>query len=170
MGMPNVKPSEVGWLNRAAEYYLAARVLYDNALIGPAAFCGYHATELMVKRALVHHDRSFSPRDSGHALAKMVRMVNNTVRPKPALRVPAYFYNQQRLSTVTRYPRHGVGVLIPFSYIDDLDKVFTALARMVPIPRNTQLARAILVPTSQRGRMLGSDNDCLEQLRACVDA
>src|SRR6266481_2519562 len=115
--MSVLSSSHVGWLNRASEYYFAARLMYGIPLYGPAAFCGYHAIELMLKLALVHHDPHFDPLGTGHALSKMVRMVNNKVRPNPKIQVPAYFYHQQRFLSVARYPRQGLGVLIPSSFL-----------------------------------------------------
>jgi|SRR2546428_5265076 len=122
----------------------------------------------MMKLALVRHDRSFVPRGTGHALSKMVRMVNNKARPTPALRVPAYFYQQQRLLSVSRYPRQGLGVLLPASFLDDLDRIFAELACVVGIPRNTRLAVAAQSPHSHLGRILAEHNESIEVLRECV--
>ena len=138
-------------------------------LIGPAAFCGYHAIELMLKLALIRHDATFVPRDRGHAVAKMVRMLNNKARVKPPLRVPAYFYHQQRLLSVARYPRPGTGVLLPlFEFIEDLDRVFAELACIVGVPRNTRLAASALSPRSRLGQILAEDNSSIDLLRSAV--
>ena len=167
--MAGLSSLQIGWLNRAAEYYVAARHLMREPLFGPAAFCGYHAIELMLKLALIRHDASFVPRETGHALAKMVRMLNNKTRVKPPLHVPEYFYHQQRLLSVARYPRHGRGVLLPiFEFIEDLDRVFAELACLVGIPRNTRLAVAALSPRSRLGQMLAEDNSSIDLLRSAV--
>ena len=122
----------------------------------------------MMKLSLVHHDRSFNPRGTGHALSKMVRMVNNKARPAPRLRVPSYFYHQQRFLSVARYPRQGLGVLIPASFLDDLDRVFAELACVIPIPSNTRFAVAVRSPASHLGRILAMDNESIGILRQCV--
>lgn len=166
--MSGLSSLHVGWLNRASEYYFAARLLYGIPLFGPAAFCGYHAVELMMKLALVQHDRSFNPRGTGHAISKMVRMVNNKARPDPRLSVPAYFYHEQRFLSVARYPRQGLGVLIPASFLDDLDRVFAELVRIIPIPGNTRFAAAVRSPSSSLGRILAMDNESIGILRQCV--
>ena len=145
----------VAWQNRATRFYLAARALHSNGLVGPAAYCCHQATELILKATLVFWDRSFNPRDAGHNLTKLCRIVRNKVRGAKRFEIPAYLGHEQRFLSVSRYPSNGKGVFVPSHVIVDPDKLFVELIELVPFQHNTDLRRAIR----------GSDRRALSILR-----
>ena len=153
------------WQNRALRFYLAARTLYYARLFAPAAYCAHQALELIMKATLHYWDRSFNPRDAGHNLRKMTRMINNKARPTPSLTIPGYFSHEQRFLTVTRYPTTGKGVLVPSSLIIDLDRLFVTLVCLVPFQFNSELARAVTGRDRPALLLLRRHNAMLRRLR-----
>jgi HEPN domain-containing protein len=144
--MSAVAPNElayVAWQNRAFRFYLGARLLLRNELFAPAAYSATMALELLLKATLVYWDRSFNPLEAGHGMAKLARVVKNKARNAEGLVVPEYFYADQRYLSVSRYPTSGRGVVIPSSFLVDLDHTFVNLIVLVPFQHNTELKRAL---------------------------
>jgi len=140
------------WQNRAFRFYLAARVLYRSWIHGPAAFCATQAIELLLKATLVFYDRSFEPEGANHRIASLLRSVRNKVKGKPALSIPRYFYADRRYQSVSRYPQNGSGLIVPASFLHDLDRSFRELVLLVPFQHNTELRRRLT--SSDRGARL----------------
>jgi HEPN domain-containing protein len=139
-------PHEVNyviWQNRAVRFYLAARLLHRYGLAAPAAFSATQALEVLLKATLVYWDKSFQPEAAGHAIAKLTRTVRNKVRGAKEFDVPRYFFHEQRYHAVTRYPSGGKGLLLPASFLQDLDTAFATLVGFVPFQHNTELKRAL---------------------------
>jgi len=128
------------WQNRGFRFYIGARVLYRAAIYGPAALCATQAIELLLKATLVYHDRSFKPETARHRIAPMLRSVRNKVTPSPSLSLPRYFYHDKRYQSLSRYPQHGWGILIPASFLADLDRSVRELIELVPFQHNTELS------------------------------
>jgi len=118
-----------------------------------------------MKATLHYRDRSFNPRDAGHSLQKMTRMINNKARPSPSLTIPPYFSHEQRFLTVTRYPTAGKGVLVPSSLILDLDHLFVTLVCLVPFQFNSELTRAVTGRDKPALLLLRKHNLMLRRLR-----
>src|SRR3989454_6572495 len=129
------------WQNRAFRFYLAARVLYKARSFAPAAVWANQAVELLLKATLIYHDRSFKPEAARHRIAPMLRAISNKVRPKPSVSLPGYFYEDKRYQSVSRYPSGGRGLVIPASFLVDLDRSFRELIELVPFQHNTELRR-----------------------------
>lgn len=143
-GVPLITETQreyVIWQNRAFRFYLAARVLYKARIYGPAALCANQAIELLLKATLIYHDRSFKPDAANHRVAGMLRTIGNKVKPKRAISVPRYFYADRRYQSVSRYPQHGLGLMVPGSFLPDLDRSFRELVVLVPFQHNTELRR-----------------------------
>lgn len=133
----------VRWQNRACRFYLGARLLHRNELHAPAAYSAAIACELLLKATLIYWVRSFNPLEGGHGMGKLIRMVKNKARNAKQFTIPNYFYHEQRYLTVSRYPTNGKVVATPFSFREDLDKVFVDLILLVPFQYNTDLKRDI---------------------------
>lgn len=134
----------VAWQNRATRFYLAARLVHRNGFLMPAAYSAAITIEMLLKATLIYWDCSFDPMAAGHGMAKLVRMVKNKAKNASAFGVPAYFYEDQRFLTVSRYPTLGKGVYFPETLVADLDKVFASLVLLVPAQsRSTELKRAL---------------------------
>ena len=129
------------WQNRAFRFYLAARVLRAARIYAPAALCANLALELLLKATLIYHDRSFKPEVANHRVAGMLRTIGNKVRPKPRISIPEYFYADKRYQSVSRYPQQALGLLLPASFLVDLDRSFRELLLLVPFQHNTELRR-----------------------------
>ncbi len=54
------------WQNRAFRFYLAARVLFQKELFGPAGFCTFQALENLLKATAIYHIANFNPKKFGH--------------------------------------------------------------------------------------------------------
>ena len=63
------------------------------------------------------------------------------MRPKPSVSLPGYFYEDRRYQSVSRYPSGGRGLVIPASFLVDLDRSFRELIELVPFQHNTELRR-----------------------------
>ncbi len=131
------------WQNRAFKFYLAARLLYQNDLCSAAAFCAVQAIELLLKATLLYWDKSFDPEVAGHKIASMIRSIKNKVKSGENFYCPEYFYEEKRFQSITRYPSSGRGVLVPESFLRDLDKVFFDLIKLVPFQFNSELIHAL---------------------------
>ena len=131
------------WQNKAFRFYLAARLLYQNALYSPAAFCAEQAIESLLKATLVYWDKSFTPKEASHKIASMIRTIKNKVKSGKNFYCPEYFYKEKRFQSITRYPASGKGVLVPESFLKDLDKVFYDLIKLVPFQFNSELIHTL---------------------------
>jgi HEPN domain-containing protein len=158
----------VVWQNRALRFYLAFRVLHRRALYAPAAYCAAMAIELLLKATLIYWDRSFSPLDAGHGMAKLARMVANAAPGADGFSVPRYFYHEQHYLTVSRYPTAGKGLVIPSSFLDDLDSVFADLVLFVPFQHNTELKHALRGEDRSVLNALRSGNRHVRRLRSAL--
>lgn len=148
----------IAWQNRAFRFYLGARVSFLNDLPAPAAFCGQQALESLLKATLVYWDSSFHPERIRHSFPKLLRTLRNKVRGATGLEVPKYFYFDKRYQATARYPTHGQGLVIPGSFLDDLDAAFSDLVFLVPFQFNSELKRLLLAPDSRPRRMLTRRN------------
>ena len=133
----------VAWQNRACRFYLAARVLHNQQLFAPAAFCATQALELLLKATLVYWDKSFRPEPTGHAIAKLLRSVRNKVPRGETFEAPRYFFEEQRYHATSRYPSGTKGIVVPATFLVDLDEMITTLVALVPFQHNTELKRAL---------------------------
>jgi HEPN domain-containing protein len=161
-------PSELAyviWQNRACRFYLAARVLHNQQLFAPAAFCATQALELLLKATLVYWDRSFRPEAAGHAIAKLLRSVRNKVRGAQTFDVPRYFFHEQRYHTASRYPAGAKGITIPASFLLDLDSTLASLVAFVPFQHNTELKRALSGRDTRALAILRRRNASVRRLR-----
>ena len=158
----------VVWQNRAFRFYVGARVLYGSKLYAPAAYTAAMAIELILKATLVYWDRTFVPTEGGHGVAKLTRMVKNKARGKPSIEVPTYFYHEQRYLMTTRYPTNGKGVLVPGTFLDDLDQIFADVLLLVPFQHNTELMHSLAGRTREALLHLRKGNKQVRRLRAAL--
>lgn len=158
----------VAWQNRAFRFYLGARVLYGSTLYAPAAYTAAMAIELILKATLVYWDRTFVPTEGGHGVAKLTRMVKNKAGGKPSIEVPTYFYHEQRYLMSTRYPTNGKGVLVPGTFLDDLDHIFADVLLLVPFQHNTELKHSLAGHTRVSLLHLRKGNKQVRRLRAAL--
>ncbi|MER3486899.1 MAG: hypothetical protein C4345_13915 [Chloroflexota bacterium] len=133
----------VVWQNRSFNFYLAARVLYHTRVYRAAAFNANLALELLLKATLLYHDPSFDPTRANHRFAGMLRTLRNKVPGGASAFIPGYFHHGQRYQLLARYPSNGPGLLIPASFLADLDGAFCALVKLVPFQHNTELKRLL---------------------------
>jgi len=126
------------------------------------------AIELILKATLIFWDRKFVPTEGGHGIAKLTRMVKNKARGKPIFEVPEYFYHEQRYLTVTRYPTNGKGVVVPGSFLDDLDRVFADVLLLVPFQPNTQLRHCLAGRSGDSLLHLRRGNKQMRRLRTAL--
>jgi len=101
------------------------------------------AIETMLKATLLYWDKSFIPQDSGHAIKKMFNVLRNKAKGQFTFEIPEYFYFEQRYQSVSRYPKNGKGLVIPSTFIEDLDKIFVQLISMVPFQFNSNLIHTL---------------------------
>jgi len=137
------KKEYILWQNRAFEFYLAARLLHQRKLYGPDAFCANQALELLLKATLIYWDRSFNPKQARHSFKKLQNGLNNKVRGADKVIIPDYFYYDRRYQCFSRYPKEAMGLGIPGTFLEDLDRVFCDLVHLVPFQFNSQLIQAL---------------------------
>jgi len=137
------KKDYIIWQNRAFNFYLAARLLHQRKLYGPAAFCANQALELLLKATLIYCDRSFNPKQACHSFKKLLNGLNNKVRGADRVIIPDYFYYEGRYQCISRYPKETKGLGIPGTFLEDLDRVFCDLVHLVPFQFNSQLMQAL---------------------------
>jgi HEPN domain-containing protein len=161
----------IRWQNRAFRFYVAARVLHEKGQSGPAAFSAYQAVELMMKATLHYWDKSFNPRDAGHNLKKMQKMMHNKVKGRPVVRAPEYFTHEKRFQELTRYPRpDGAGVFVPGTLIADLDRLMVEMVSLVPFQFNSELWHAASGTNRRALLQLRRRNAEMRRLRRAVNA
>lgn len=153
------------WQNRAYRFYLGARLLHRHGLSAPAAHAAIQSLELLLKATLVYWDKSFQPEAAGHAIAKLVRSVRNKVPTAKEFDVPQYFFHEQRYHNVSRYPSGSKGLLIPASFITDLDATFAHLVVLVPFQHNTELKKALAGRDAKALAVLRLGNNEIRRIR-----
>jgi HEPN domain-containing protein len=126
------------WQNRAVDFYIGARALYLQDLSGPAAYCSVSAIELLLKASLVYFDRSFVPVDANHNIGKMLRILKNKGPKNTVFAIPEYFFFEQRYLSTSRYPGDK-GLLVPATFLHELDRVIATLIVLVPFQFNSKL-------------------------------
>ncbi len=99
--------------------------------------------ELLLKATLVYVDRSFVPVDANHNIKKMLRILKNKSPKKTAVSIPEYFYFEDRYQSVSRYPKEPKGLVIPVSFLTDLDEAFVTLMSLVPFQFNSMLVSTL---------------------------
>ena len=160
----------VEWQNRATRFYLAARRLYHSDLHAPSAYCAAMSIDLLLKATLIYWDRTFVPEDASHGMAKLARIVSNKVKGAKGFKVPEYFYFEKRFLSVSRYPTHGKGILIPGTILQDLDAMFAYLVPLVPFQHNTELKGVLRGRSRSSLDMLRRKNVSIKSLRSALAA
>ena len=153
------------WQNRALRFYLASRLLVTQELYGPGSFCGNQAIELLMKATLIYWDKSFKPLDARHNIKKMIRIIKNKIPNGKNLLLPEYFYFENRYQSVSRYPVIGKGILVPESFMSDLDSIFTDLITLVPFQFNSELMNALGGKAYRKYMIIRKGNKQLRRLR-----
>lgn len=128
------------WQNRATRFYLGARSCYLNGLLAPALHNAFIALELLLKATLVYHDKSFRERDFGHNLRKLTKAIRNKVPGARTFTLPPRYTVDNRFVNVSRYP-DGRGLVLPSTFLPDLDRAFYSLLVLTPFQFNTELKR-----------------------------
>lgn len=164
--MPNATEiTYIAWQNSAFRFYLAARLLYLHGQYAPAAFCGIQCIELLLKATLTYWDRSFDQKKAGHSIAGMIRAVRNKARNGRRVTVPEYYYREQRFYSVSRYLTPGKGVLVPSTFLSDLDAMFADLVSLVPFQFNSELLHALTGKSRKDLMVLRRKNLAMPKLR-----
>lgn len=146
------------WQNRATRFYVAARHCYLGDMMAPAAFCAVTALELILKATLVYHDHGFDPQAAGHALAKLQRMLRHNVPAASGFSIPSYFHFERRYLLRTRYPAAGRGVMVPATFLSDLDTAIVGLTCLTSFQHNTELRQILAERQSVRRTALTRGN------------
>jgi HEPN domain-containing protein len=157
------------WQNRAFRFYLAARLLRLNEQYSTAAFCGYQAMETLMKATLLYWDKSFDPEAVGHKMAGMIRAIRNKVRGAKRFECPEYFYAEKRYQSVSRYPANGKGLVVPASFLLDIDRIFRVLVELVPFQYNSLLVNALNGRNRKDLLLLRKANNEVRQLRRSLN-
>ena len=157
------------WQNRAFRFYIGARLLLLNEQHSPAAFCALQSIESLMKATLVYWDRSFKPESARHKMKGMIRTMRNKVKGAEQFDCPEYFYSDQRFQSVTRYPAKGKGVLVPGSFLNNLDYVFCTLVKLVPFQFNSEFIRALNGKNRKDLMILRKKNSEIRGLRKALN-
>ena len=157
------------WQNRAFRFYIGARLLLLNEQHSPAAFCGLQSIESLMKATLVYWDKSFKPESVGHKMKGMIKTIKNKVKGAKQFECPEYFYSDKRFQSVTRYPKKGKGILVPCSFLNDLDSVFCTLIKFVPFQFNSELIRALNGKNRKELMILRTNNSEIRGLRKALN-
>lgn len=165
MPIPERAIQYVIWQNRATRFYAAARLCYRSQLFAPSAYAAVIALELLLKATLIYHDKSFVLADAGHDFAKLTRIVRNKVPGGRSVSLPPYFGHQQRYLTTSRYPQHGNGILVPASFLNDLDAAFVGLLCLTPFQFNTELKKILALRSSPERNAIVARNRHARVLR-----
>jgi hypothetical protein len=119
----------------------------------------------LLKATLVYWDRSFDPEAVKHRFSSMLRIVAIKMRDKTPLNIPEYFYAEQRYQATSRYPRlGGQGLVVPGSFLSDLDEAFCNLVLRVPFQFNSELRNLLASRDSARRRILTKQNRHVRKL------
>ena len=170
MNISKEDKSYIIWQNRALEFYISARVSHRRQLYQPSAFLAQQAIEQLLKGTLVWWDKSFTPEVHGHAIKKMNKMINNKVKGQSNFQIPEYFHFEGRYQSASRYPSNGKGILIPSSFLGDLDATFANLIEMVPFQFNSRLFHTLSGDNPAKLRDLRLHNLQTKRLRKHVGA
>jgi len=169
----NIKETDrvyIVWQNRAFDFYVAARLCARSELFKPAAFMANQAIETMLKATLLYWDKSFVPQDSGHAIKKMLNILRKKVKGQSMFDIPEYFYFEQRYQSVSRYPKSGKVLVIPSTFIEDLDQIFVQLISMVPFQFNSNLVHTLRGKDWKKLVPLRRSNSQIPRLRKLLGA
>lgn len=93
----------------------------------------------------------------------MLLAVQNKVPQSKSIDVPEYFYAGKRYQTDSRYPERGI--IIPNSFLNDLDTSFLDLIRLVPFQFNSNLVNLFRKDKGNNLDILASSNECLSDLK-----
>jgi len=72
----------------------------------------------------------------------MLRALKQRVPGGDQVAIPAYF-RDRRYQSISRYPHPTSGLVVPATFIPDLDTVFTSLIGLVPFQHNTELRKTL---------------------------
>jgi HEPN domain-containing protein len=156
------------WQNRAVEFYLAARALHHGAMNRPACYCAVIAVELLLKATALFFDKSFVPEHSKHNMPQIFKVLANKGPTGPAIEVPDYFHFEQRYLEASRYPKEGQGLIVPATFLDDLDRTVAQLILLVPFQFNSILIRVLKTGSKadrHRLRVLARSNRQMRAIR-----
>lgn len=107
--------------------------------------------------------RSFDSKKAGHRVKAMLLAVQNKVPQSKSIDLPEYFYADKRCQTDTRYSERGI--IIPNSFLNDLDTSFFDLIRFVPFQFNSNLVNLFRKDKCNNLDILASSNECLSDLK-----
>jgi HEPN domain-containing protein len=156
------------WQNRAVEFYLAARALHHGAMNRPVCYCAVIAVELLLKATALFFDRSFVPQHSKHNIPKLMRILASKGPTGAVIDVPDYFHFEQRYLEASRYPKDGQGLIVPATFLDDLDRTVAELILLVPFQFNSILVRVMKAGSKggrDRLRVLARSNRQMRAIR-----
>jgi HEPN domain-containing protein len=165
MKMTENEKNYVIWQNRAIRFYIGARLLYLNQQYSPAAFCAIQTIESMMKATLVYWDKSFIPEGANHKVGSMISTIKNKTKNGKGFSCPGYFFQGKRYQSISRYPSSGKGVLVPGTFLDDLDDVICSLIKLVPFQFNTNLKHALSGKDRKNLNILRRNNKQMRALR-----
>lgn len=164
--MTETEKKYVIWQNKAINFYFGARLLYLNQQYSPAAFCAIQAIESMMKATLIYWDKSFTPEEVNHKVGSMIPTIKNKAKSGKAFSCPTYFYKGKRYQSISRYPSSGKGILVPDTFLDDLDDVICSLIKLVPFQFNTNLKHALSGKDRKNLNILRRNNKKMRELRS----
>lgn len=140
-----------------------------NEQCSASAFCAYQAIETLMKATLLYWDKSFDPEVTGHKMSKMIRTIRNKVKGAKQFEIPKYFHFEKRYQSVSRYPANGKVIVIPASFLRDLDHVFRVLVEYVSFQHNTLLVNALKGANPKELQILRRSNEEIRQLRKSLN-
>jgi hypothetical protein len=154
------------WQNRAVEFYLAARALHHGTINRPACYCTVIAVELLLKATVLFFDASFVPENAKHNIPKLLRILANKGPKGSVIEVPHYFHFEQRYLEPSRYPKNGQGLMVPATFLDDLDRTVASLILLVPFQFNSILVHVLEAHSKEDRRRLRALARSNRQMRA----
>jgi HEPN domain-containing protein len=156
------------WQNRSVRFYIAARLLYLHEQFSAAAFCSNQALESLLKGTLVYWDTSFKPEKAKHRMERMLNSVRNKANGGSSFEMPAYFYEEKRYQSLSRYPSNGKGLGIPASFLEDMDTAFINLVCLVPFQFNSELVHILRGSRNKELKILRCKNKRIRKLRKAL--
>lgn len=151
------------WQNRAFRFYEAARLLHRNEIYGPAAYSAITAIELILKATLRYWHPKVNPELHGHGIRPLTNEIKNKVPEAKSFSVPEYFYFEQRYLSTSRYPSASKGIVIPSSFIDDLDQVFFSALKLTSFQHRTELVKTLSTSNTPRYRNITLKNKQIKE-------
>ena len=115
-------------LDRSAEFYLAARLLWFEEIMPPFTFCTFQAVETAIKGACFYFDSSFDPKAFNHDLEKLLAHLISLSPCASKIKIPSHW--NQRWQEASRYADNGFG----FNKFElhSLDEIFAKTVMSVP--------------------------------------